>query len=209
MIRHIWFDVGGTLYEETSTFDAVHDALRYSTYADIVGEHDAERAKGSYGELYAQYGSNSAVFSSLGKPSDFWQNTFDSMNLADILTPNPTVSKTLEQLSNIMPVSLFTNFKPAKIENVLQLVGVRSDIFTNVISGDDVKKRKPDSEGFEKMVEVSGIPPNQLLYVGDRVDVDIKPAKAVGMLTCLIYQTSPEADYSILEFSELLSVVHK
>lgn len=206
MIRHVWFDMGGTLYHETPAFDAVHDELRYKTFADITGTPLA-KAEVRYQELYERYGSNSAVFTSLGKPSDFWQNTFDTMDLSAVLEPEPYVNQALGELSTYVPVSIFTNFKHNKIHTVLKLLGVNRELFTHILSGDDVSKRKPDHEGFEKMVELSGLRPSELLYVGDRVDVDIKPAKAVGIKTALLWQSSDEADYLVQDFSELIQVI--
>ena len=195
--------MGGTLYRETPAFNEIHDKLRYETYAAITGAPLAE-AEARYQELYARYGSNSAVFTSLGKPSDFWQRTFDNMDLAAVLEPDLTVTQTITELSKYVPVSLFTNFKKDKIEAVLKLLNISQGIFTFELSGDDITKRKPDLEGFEKMVGLSNLSPHELLYVGDRIDVDIKPAKAVGMKTALLWQTSAEADYSALDFTGLL-----
>ena len=199
--------MAGTIYQETAAFDAIHDALRYEAYAQIVGEPDAGQAKQRYDALYDRYGSNSAVFSSLGKASDFWQHTFESLDLASVLQPDPEVSKALVRLSEVMPVSIFTNFKPQKIQSVLQILGIRRDIFTHILSGDDVSRRKPDLEGFKKMVEMSDLPPDQLIYVGDRVDVDIKPAKSVGMLTCLLWQSSNEANFSANNFRDVYNII--
>lgn len=206
MIRHIWFDLASTLYRETPAFDAVHDQLRYETYAAVT-DMPIERAKEKYDQLYARYGSNSAVFTALGKPSDFWQQAFDSMDLASLIKPNPVVNETIMTLSKSVPVSLFSNFKYAKIEEVLKLLGIDVAMFTYVLSGDDVTKRKPDLEGFRKMVELSDLPPGDLLYVGDRIDVDVKPAKAVGMQTALVWQTSSEAGYCFENFADLQRVI--
>lgn len=206
MIRHIWFDMGGTLYRETSAFDEQHDKLRYEAYAAITGVPVGE-AESKYLELYAHFGSNSAVFTSLGKPSDFWQNTFDDMDLAAVLEPDSTVNQTIVELSRHVPVSIFTNFKPVKIETVLSLLGIDQAVFTHILSGDDVTERKPNLEGFEKMIELSGLPAEELLYVGDRINVDIKPARAVGIKTALLWQASGEADYCAMSYPELMEVI--
>lgn len=206
MIRHIWFDMAGTLYRETPAFDAVHDKLRYETYAAITGT-PIDKAKEKYDQLYAQYGSNSAVFRALGKPSDFWQQTFDSMDLASLIKPDPDITETITMLSKSVPISLFGNFKQVKIEEVLKLLSIDKVLFTHILSGDDVTHRKPDLEGFHKMVELSNLPPGDLLYAGDRIDVDIKPAKAVGMQTALVWQVSSEADHSFENFTDLLTLV--
>lgn len=195
--------MGGTLYQETAAFKTEHDALRYKAYADIVNEPDIAKAKQGYDAMYATQGSNSAVFTALGKPSDYWQNIFDNMDLSTVLIPDQTVNSTLKSLGRSVPISLFTNFKPQRITEVCHILNIDELIFTHVLSGDDVKKRKPDEEGFEKMVQLSNLPANEILYVGDRIDVDIKPAHSIGMRTCLVWASSDVADYSAPSFSAL------
>ena len=45
---------------------------------------------------------------------------------------------------------------------------------------------KPSSEFFERIVEESGFAANEIAYVGDRVDNDIRPAIEAGMLAAHI-----------------------
>ncbi|HEX3095528.1 MAG TPA: HAD family hydrolase [Patescibacteria group bacterium] len=206
-IKHIWFDVAGTLYEESENFQAVHDNLRYETFSKAVNKPITDDLKLEYENLYKKHGSNSAVFSSLGLPSDYWQRAFGNMNLSEILKPNLKVNETLRKLGEIIPISLFTNFKKHKIEKILDILSIDQSWFTHIINGDQVKERKPALDGFHLMVEKSQLPAENILYVGDRVDVDIKPAKQVGMKTCLVYSESPEADYSFQNFEDILSIV--
>jgi len=45
---------------------------------------------------------------------------------------------------------------------------------------------KPDPAFFDKVTAVAGVPPARILYVGDRVDNDVLPAKRAGMRTALL-----------------------
>jgi HAD superfamily hydrolase (TIGR01662 family) len=42
--------------------------------------------------------------------------------------------------------------------------------------------RKPDPAFFRRMVEEAGLPPGEVAYVGDRVDNDVVPALAAGLV---------------------------
>jgi HAD superfamily hydrolase (TIGR01549 family) len=46
--------------------------------------------------------------------------------------------------------------------------------------------QKPSPEFFARMVEVSGVRPREIAYVGDRVDNDVLPAKAAGMTSVFL-----------------------
>lgn len=45
---------------------------------------------------------------------------------------------------------------------------------------------KPDPAFFDKVLAVAGCPPEEILYVGDRLDNDVFPAKSAGMRTALL-----------------------
>lgn len=209
MLKHIWFDFGGTLYEETPTFNVAHDIFRFQLYADLKGLDNLEAAEQEYMRLYRQHGSNSAVFTALGKPSDYWMQALENLDFTKLIAPHPAVVPTLLALKEMLPISIFTNFKPHKIEALSEHLGILENWFTHIVSGDDVINRKPALDGFHKMIELSGVSPEHIMYVGDRVDVDIKPAKQLGMQTCLVYSKSEEADYSLQSFAELQEIVKR
>ncbi|MDO8590384.1 MAG: HAD family hydrolase [bacterium] len=205
-IKHIWFDLDGTLAIPAPAFSTAHAELKYKTYSEIVKKPVTEELALEYETLYKKHASNSAVFRSLGLPSDYWQQRFNTLDEVKFYEPEPKISRTLEQLRSIVPVSLFTNVKPEKNLKMLAAVGICSDLFTHILTGDDIKERKPSLDGFHAMIEKSKLPPEQILYVGDRIHVDIQPAKAVGMKTCLAWSISDEADFSFTNFGDILSL---
>lgn len=206
-VKHIWFDLAGTLYKETEKFNEVHDRFRYETYGKLLSISDPEQAKAEFLEAYKKAGSNSAVFRALGKPSDFWMKTLNDMDFTAVLEPDPDIYETVAKLKDLVPISIFTNFDTTRLASLLTHLKISIDDFTYVISGDDIKERKPALDGFHLMIEKSQLPANEILYVGDRVAVDIIPAKQVGIKTCLLYDTSPEADYCFENFRDVLSVL--
>lgn len=207
-IKHVWFDLGGTLYKETEAFNELHDSYRYQTYAGVAGISDLAIAKAEFLELYKINGSNSAVFRSLGKESGFWMKALDSMDFTSVLKPDSQVFQTLHELKERVPISIFTNFHKEKLVNLLEYLEIQPSWFQNLLSGDDIAERKPALDGFHEMIRLSRLNPEEIIYVGDRVDVDIKPAKSVGMKTCLIYSKSDEADFCVNTFDQLLSIAN-
>lgn len=206
-VQHIWFDFAGTLYKETPTFNEAHDALRYKTFAEAMSIPNAETAQAEFLKAYQQHGSNSAVFVSLGKPASYWSEALDSMDFSELLAPDPEIIQTLLALRKVIPVSLFTNFIRTRVHELLGYLDIRDDCFTHILTGDMITERKPALEGFYKMIELSSLPAKQIMYVGDRPDVDIKPAKRVGMITALLYGQADEADYNLESFRELEKLV--
>ena len=76
---------------------------------------------------------------------------------------------------------------------------------------------KPDKEIFEKALELAGCTAEESVMVGDRLDNDMIPAKAIGMETVWIknglaqYQGAAlgngVVDYQIRSLTELLRIL--
>ncbi len=202
MIKHIWFDFSDTLVK---VHKERHNELKYSSYAELVKKPLNEDLVKEYGVMLEKYTSNSGVFRALGQSSDYWSERVNSVDPGMLYyLADSSIPKVLNELKSVVPISLFTNIKPAKI---LASVGLSMDLFSHVIQGGMVKEPKPDKEGFYKIIELTKDTPENIIYVGDSIGKDIKPAKSVGMKTCLVWSESPEADYSVTKFEDLLEII--
>ncbi|WP_424536593.1 HAD family hydrolase [Sphaerisporangium viridialbum] len=71
-----------------------------------------------------------------------------------------------------------------------------------IATSDDWGVAKPNPEFFRFLVDVAPCGPSEILYVGDRLDNDVRPAASMGLRTALIrrgpwgiiQQHDPEAD---------------
>ena len=88
--------------------------------------------------------------------------------------------------------------------------------FGVVVGSADVGFSKPDLAIFEYALEKAGISPQEAIYVGDRIDNDMIPAKKLGMTTIWIRQglgkynqEIPEfpCDYMVEKVSDLLKIL--
>jgi len=68
----------------------------------------------------------------------------------------------------------------------------------------DVNAFKPHSRGFLRACEKWSLPPNEVLYVGDRPEVDAKGASAVGM-PYMIVGGAPDREFLGSESSQKIS----
>lgn len=68
--------------------------------------------------------------------------------------------------------------------------GILRDLFTRDVdligTSDDWGASKPDPEFFRRVAAVVPAEPDEILYVGDRVDNDLRPGAAAGMHTALV-----------------------
>lgn len=104
-----------------------------------------------------------------------------------------------ERLADHYRLGIIAN-QPRQMEDVLVERGLRQ-YFDVVALSDALGLHKPDTKLYEWAIKESGLPAEQTLMVGDRIDNDIIPAKKVGMKTAWLrlgYQNrewSPESDF--------------
>jgi HAD superfamily hydrolase (TIGR01509 family) len=73
--------------------------------------------------------------------------------------------------------------QPATVDQMLAAAGLQADF---VASSEAWGVAKPDPAFFARLIAEAHVPAETILYVGDRLDNDILPARAVGMRTVFI-----------------------
>jgi FMN phosphatase YigB (HAD superfamily) len=56
----------------------------------------------------------------------------------------------------------------------------------SILISDDLGVAKPDQGFFAAVADAAGVDPAQIAYVGDRIDNDVVPANAAGMVSVLV-----------------------
>ena len=74
---------------------------------------------------------------------------------------------------------LIAGNQPIEAEAALVRLGVPADV---IASSAGWGVSKPDPAFFAKVIDAAGEPPECIAYVGDRVDNDVLPARAAGMV---------------------------
>jgi HAD superfamily hydrolase (TIGR01549 family) len=202
-IKHVWFDFSETI---AARDDERHSNIKYATFADLKGEEQNIELEKEYDELFIKYGhSNSNVFAQeFGKGADFWPDAIAKEASNGLYSlAEKSVPKVLHDLSHIVPVSVFSNIDSEKI---MESLGINLSIFDHILSSAELVHPKPHEEGYLKMIELSGLPANEILYIGDIEEKDVIPAKRVGLKTGIIYNHSDNANYNFNNFQEILKL---
>jgi HAD superfamily hydrolase (TIGR01662 family) len=101
--------------------------------------------------------------------------------------------------------------QPARAESALRDLGLPIDL---VGSSESWGVQKPDPRFFRRIVAELGLAPGEVAYVGDRVDNDVRPAAAEGLVAVFIRRgpwawiqapaiDPPEAAFTITSLAEL------
>ena len=119
--------------------------------------------------------------------------------------------RALKERHRLAVVSNFDYTPTAR--HVLEREGV-ADLFETIVVSDEVGWRKPKPVIFERALGHLDIRPGQALFVGDRADIDVAGAQAVGMASAWINREAtalPEGmtppEYEIRDLGELETIL--
>jgi HAD superfamily hydrolase (TIGR01549 family) len=177
-IRAAFFDVGETIVDETR---------EYGTWADWLGvpRHTFSAVFGAVIAQGRDYRDAFQVFrpgfnladererrASAGQPESFSEENLYSDS-------RPCLAGLRDQG---LLVGLAGN-QTARAETILRALDLPVDL---IGTSDGWGVEKPSTAFFERVITEAGCAPSEVLYVGDRLDNDIRPAQEVGILTALI-----------------------
>ncbi|MBC7537340.1 MAG: HAD family hydrolase [Bacteriovorax sp.] len=112
--------------------------------------------------------------------------------------------KILEKLNGQYQLGIISNFS-GNLETILKEFSLATH-FSFVLDSYHVGSSKPNPAIFNLAVEKCSSISKEICFVGDNLEKDIAPAKALGMKTILIspIQLKCEADYTLSSLEELL-----
>lgn len=206
-MKVLFFDVGYTLVNEDAVWE---DRCREQAQTDEAKKLGLSAAD-IYHEIEIASISRKPQFRTLIDKYGFKEVAPYRTELEKIYKDAPAVIKALSQKYELGIIANQLDGLKERLEafDLLQY-------FKYIISSWDVKIMKPDIRIFEYALDKANCTPQEACMIGDRLDNDILPAKALGMKTVWIKQgfgalqkplsKSEEPDHSINNLSELLEI---
>ncbi len=200
MPKVIIFDLDGTLYkspEITRHFaDAAYHAL--AKFKNIEVEEAQRLLEEKREELKKKYDSPvpyTLTLKTFGLPIERWHEEnvayFDPRHY---LGKNEKLKKSLGELKEHYRLAILTNNNTIQTQRILEALGLE-DLFEKIFTYNSFKLLKPDPQFFQRAAEDMGVEPEECCFVGDRYNVDLNPAKGLGMQ---IYEVNgPEDIYHL------------
>ncbi|QGN45923.1 HAD-IA family hydrolase [Micromonospora sp. WMMC415] len=202
-IRAVYFDVGETLIDEST---------EYGTWADWLGV-PRHTFSAVFGQVIAQGRDYREVF-------QHFQPGFDlklerqrraEAGLAEHFNGRDLYPDVRECLTTLKADGYFVGVagnQTARAGRLLRELNLGVDL---IATSDDWGAEKPTPEFFAKLIESAGCAPEEIAYVGDRLDNDILPALDAGLTTVFIrrgpwgyfYATRPEVRQAHIRINNL------
>lgn len=184
---NILWDFDGTLFD---TYPAYTRILKDVLGEEAEHEEILSQLKISFTHAFTHYNLKEEQISYIRKMAR-------SLKLQD-LQPFPGVKDVLKRAGcNV----IMTHKEREDVLAILEHHNM-SSLFADMVAGDDGYPRKPHKASYEYLYGKNSID----LAIGDR-ELDILPAKELGIRTCLFQNSTPGADYYLSRYEDFDTVI--
>jgi HAD superfamily hydrolase (TIGR01549 family) len=178
VIRAVVFDVGEALVDESREYGAWADWLGVPrhTFSSVFGAVIAEGR--DYRKTFQHFrpgfdlDAERARRAAAGQPETFGEGDL-----------YPDARPAMEALQAMGVWVGVAGNQTSRAGGILRGLGLPADL---IATSDDWDAAKPDAAFFNALLDAVPCDAGEIVYVGDRLDNDLRPAKAAGMRTAFI-----------------------
>jgi FMN phosphatase YigB (HAD superfamily) len=184
-IRAIVFDLDGTLYvsEEFATAIQGWATVYLSGVLEVSVDEARQTMAATRRRLTEERGAVqtlSAVCCSLGGSMPDIHAFFQKhLTPESFLMRDNRVVALLKRLRQQFALYVYTNNSRFLVERISNILGI-DGCFNGIFSIDDTWRAKPDEERLGQILKIIGLPACEVLFVGDRYEVDLRLPEQKG-----------------------------
>jgi putative hydrolase of the HAD superfamily len=199
-LEMVFFDIGGVMYDDSIYARSWMKALRESgaefTDDDFDREYAAARAAQTESfrrRLTRRFlGSDDDLAAVEARAARHWDYPPTAL-FADVVP-------CLEALQGSFRLGVIAN-QPTSVRDAMERDGLTRFFEVWGVS-DDLGLQKPDPKLFAHVLYTAGVSPARTVMLGDRLDYDVRPAKAAGMRTVWVLRGEAPDDPSPAQLDE-------
>ncbi len=207
-IKYVFFDVAGTLLHKPTFYEIILTLLNQNghqiTMFDLKLKHKIaseiiQFPDRTNRDFYQDF--NEKLLYSLGiiPTEKLLEEIFDKCSYLPWEKFEDT--KMLSEIN--IPIGIISNFNSTLKEKINGFFG---PVFRDVFVSEELEVSKPNIEFYKCAIEKVNLFPENILYIGDSLRLDIKPAKHLGIKTLLIDRDNfyPNSEYAIQNLDQIL-----
>jgi putative hydrolase of the HAD superfamily len=200
------FDVDGTLYKSAEYERYLRESI-YMVLGEMLGI-DYREAGVRLESLKKSLKTVSLSVEAMGVDRRrFYELLAERVEPSIYIKPRLEVKNLLSKLrEKNVKIGCHTNSGRRLYLKVIRAVNLSVSDFDVIVTSDDADP-KPLKNGYILLSRLLGVPFNKILYVGDRWEVEVKPAKELGMLTALVYSRKGKPDFYLKDITEILKII--
>lgn len=176
-IKAVFFDVGETLVSETEHWGHWADILKIPRMTFFA----------AFGYLIQTNQHHRKIFELFGTTREQAMLERERLAIApreiELTDFYPDAILCLQDLQKAGFLVGISGNQPEHTESILRELGIPCNYLASSASWG---VEKPDPAFFKRIIDLTKLEPGQIVYVGDRLDNDILPAKALGIKTVFL-----------------------
>ncbi len=207
-IKYIFFDVAGTLLHKPTFYEIVLEVLKRNGHRIEIFD------------LKLKHKIASEIIQFPDRTSrDFYQDFNEKLLYSLGIIPTEKLLEEIfsncsylpwekfedtKMLSKInIPIGIISNFNATLNEKINAFFG---PVFKDIFVSEELGVSKPNIEFYKRAIEKVNLFPENILYIGDSLRLDIKPAASLGIKTLLIDRDDfyPNSEYAIQNLDQIL-----
>ncbi|HLB60196.1 MAG TPA: HAD family hydrolase [Patescibacteria group bacterium] len=217
MIESIVFDLDGTLYQSIPEVDEELYLYWVSAIEKKLGL-TREEAEQRFIEGKKIYKSSTEVLRQMGFGTAYQIIRQAEVAYMPALSKNLQQDKRLEEMLTRLRkeynLAIITNSSIENVHGKLGLLGLSAGLFSAIVGIDEDGITKPHPRLFAALLNDLGKEASSILIIGDRPEVDLFPAKKLGMRTVLVtwgkaFPDDPSVDYQVETVYDVEGLVNK
>ncbi len=199
----VGFDLDKTLYEPNPAIDEKIQDYACRKASEILNK-DYSFIRKEFDRLFleTQSGKDSLTILGLKNGSDIMQEALEYSDISSILEEDKELNRMMKNLKKVYGLFLITGSAKRIALKKLEALGIDSKIFHPTLYSESKYKRK-DGSAFNYVSNLCNVPFEKMMFVGDREQADIIPAKKLGIKTAIVNSVSKEADYQLKSIYDL------
>ncbi len=195
-IKAIGFDVDGTLYHPPERMTMEVGKILIEKAAKELSRDPDDIAE-EYLKKRDEYRSNTKTLNSFGLDGErIFQEVWDAIAIEKYVIPDEKLVKLIAGLKKKYQLFIITNGSGHQVERKITYLGLNFHDFDPRIYCYDQGWVKPEPAPFLAAIESLNLKPEEIVYIGDREDIDVEGARTVGMKTIYVGGKSELADVS-------------
>jgi putative hydrolase of the HAD superfamily len=200
------FDVDGTLYRSAEYERYLRESI-YMVLGEMLGI-DYREAGVRLESLKKSLKTVSLSVEAMGVDRRrFYELLAERVEPSIYIKPRLEVKNLLSKLrEKNVKIGCHTNSGRRLYLKVIRAINLSVSDFDVIVTSDDADP-KPLKNGYILLSRLLGVPFNKILYVGDRWEVEVKPAKELGMITALVYSRKGKPDFYLKDITEILKII--
>jgi HAD superfamily hydrolase (TIGR01549 family) len=207
--RCILFDLDGTLYDSPDYSRRLEEEISKFVAEEMSTSYEAARVL--LEERRKKFGTLTKSLESLGiDRARFFETMATRIEPSEYLSEDPTVVTTIEKLRRYgFSIGLVSNSGRPVVDRIMRALKLDQSIFDAIVTSSDVRP-KPFPDPFLRALDLLNCRRQSAIYVGDRDEAELHPAKELGIRTILLDRTGKSsrrwADNVVGKLSEIPDV---